>query len=114
MILINEFYRIKYKEKPTEKHNEVIIIGTKKEINRCSWYCHDTDINDGCKSKHNPIIKNKSIDKVYRKILEGLHKGNYVVMNIIFLVILWPLLMYIFLLKCINIQQKINFMKKKN
>ena len=83
-------------------------------MNRCSWYCHDTNINYGCKSKHNPIIRNKSIEKLYKKILAGLDTGNYVLMNIVFLVILWPMLMYILLLACITTQQKINSIKKKN
>ena len=107
MILINEYYRIKLP--PSTVFNK---INTKDFLSdKCSWDCYK----EGC--KHKKIIKNRVVNKLYKKIINFHHsskKISYEGMNIIFLVILWPIGMYILLLKCINIQQKINFIKNKH
>ena len=107
MILINEYHRIKLPPSTVpNKINTVMFLA-----DECSWDCYE----NGC--KHKKIIKNGVINKIYTKIITFHHsseKISYEDMNIIFLVILWPIGMYIFLLKCINIQQKINFIKKTN
>lgn len=54
------------------------------------------------------------IDPVYFGMIQGLKAtGNYAGANFIFLVILWPLIMYWLLVKVIVSQLKINQLKKK-
>ena len=53
-------------------------------------------------------------DIIYFGIISLLaNTGNYGLANIIFLVILLPLLMWFFIIKSLNIQDNINILKKK-
>jgi hypothetical protein len=86
-------------------------------VNKCSWHCHSK----GC--FHNHVICKDStiISSFYGKILKlnGIDtiqgekkstKGNiYKTMNIITLVVLWPLLMFTLLVANIEL-----FLKRKN
>lgn len=71
----------------------------------CTWKCFfDTGY---CKRHHVKYLSNhfQSIDPIYFGIINALHAtGNYAAGNILFLVILWPALMYVLLLKVINLK----------
>ena len=108
MILVNESYRIKLSPQDFKKIN---IEGFKPD--QCTWYCEVP----GCDpAKHVRLINSRRVNQLYNKIISTnnmMGRGNYELSNIIFLVILWPLFMYILLIKCIDIQQKIKEIKKK-
>ena len=108
MILVNESYRIKLSPQDFKKIN---IEGFKPD--QCTWYCEDYGCNP---AKHVRLINSRRVNQLYNKILSTnnmMGRENYELSNIIFLVILWPLFMYILLIKCIDIQQKIKEIKKK-
>ena len=100
MILVNESYKMKLSPRDIKKINL-----EEFKPNQCTWYCHD----NGC--PHSKNINNIYVDKLYGAIIDFNHQDGdykkYQLSNIIFLVILWPLLIYILLIKCIDIQQKI-------
>lgn len=88
-----------------------------KDLKKCNWDCH----NNGCSHrKSNCINKGVFIPYFYQKILnfnglnskENDYKGQegmlYKSMNIIFLVILWPLFMFTLLIANIEL-----FLKRK-
>lgn len=64
------------------------------KVQQCSWACHNNT--RLCKQNHTIFLKphiNK-IDVAYNFIISSLGAtGNYRLANIIFLVVLWPLLM---------------------
>lgn len=75
--------------------------------NQCSWYCHS----NGCKHK-NSINNGSLIPQIYDDIIAFNDPKNgdiYKIMNIIFLVVLWPLLMFILLVANIEL-----FLKRRN
>ncbi|MGB1247243.1 MAG: hypothetical protein ACPG4Z_00050 [Chitinophagales bacterium] len=74
----------------------------------CSWHCHQNT--QFCIDNHThflqPVID--YINPIYFAIIDGLFAtGNYGLANIVFLVILWPLLMYFLLIKCLNLRSKL-------
>ena len=106
MILVNESYKIKLSPPDVKKINL-----EEFKLDQCTWACHD----HGC--QHSKNIDNVYVDKLYGAIIDFNYQGGdyktYQLSNIIFLVILWPLFIYILLIKCIDIQQKIKEIKKK-
>jgi hypothetical protein len=73
----------------------------------CSWHCHS----NGCKHK-NSINNGSLIPQIYDEIIAFNDPKNgdiYKIMNIIFLVVLWPLLMFILLVANIEL-----FLKRRN
>ena len=98
--LVNESYKIKLSPLEVKKINL-----EEFKLDQCTWYCHD----NGC--QHSKKIDNVYVDKLYGAIIDFNYQGRdyktYQLSNIVFLVILWPLFIYILLIKCIDIQQKI-------
>jgi hypothetical protein len=115
MILINEFVRDKIKDKPFERQGIRAINSSIMTKEKCTWNCHNDTYY--CKKHHTKLLKpfEKKIDVVYFKIIRLLRStGNYGMANIIFLVILWPFAMYVLLIKSLDIQRKINQIKKRD
>ena len=79
-----------------------------KHHNKCSWRCHHTGV---CEPRLlNPL---KWIVPIYNGIITSLHSfGNYGLANIVFLVLLWPLIMFFLLIKCLDMQQEIKKLKE--
>lgn len=76
--------------------------------NLCSWKCHnDTEY---CKKHHTKILKSymRFIDPIYDGIVQSLGRtGNYQWANIIFLVVIWPLMMCTLFVKVWSLYLKI-------
>lgn len=114
MIIVNEVVRPTIKEKPYSKYGITTINSVDKNTEKCTWICHNNTTY--CKKHHVKYLKNfyAYTDPIYFGIISLLAKtGNYGLANIIFLVILLPLLIWLFIIKSLNIQDKINKLKKK-
>ncbi len=113
MIMINEFVRVNTYAKGYDKQGVTAINTVKKYKDKCSWYCHNNT--NYCKTNHVKLLKPyfDKIDPIYFGIIGSLQStGNYGLANIIFFVILLPLIMYILLVKSISLQIKIHKLKK--
>lgn len=112
VVLVNEYSRFTITDKGYVRKSITTINPSVKTPKKCSWYCHtDTGY---CKKHHTHLLKKytSKIDPFYFGIIKSLHSaGDYGLANIIFLVILFPLLIYVFLIKSISIQRKIKELK---
>ena len=111
--MINEFVRLNTNEKGYNKQGVIAINTAKKQTNKCSWICHKNT--NYCKTNHVKLVKPyfNQIDPIYFGIINSLKlTGDYISSNIIFLVILLPLIIYILLIKSIDLQFKIRKLKK--
>lgn len=115
MIIVNEACR-NGTEKAGYKTKGTVAINT-NDANplKCTWNCHNNIMY--CLKNH-PI----KILRPYLKIISPIYigiifllktTGNYALANIVFLVILWPLLMYFLLIKSIELRLKIKAIKVK-
>jgi len=112
VILVNEYSRFNNSNRGFGRKGITAINPSVKTPKKCSWYCHtDTGY---CKKHHTHLLKNHTskIDPFYFGIIKSLHDaGDYGLANIIFLVILFPALIYVLLIKSISIQIKIKKLK---
>jgi len=114
MIIINEFVKINTSEEGYSRQGIIAINTGKKYKDKCSWICHNNT--NYCKANHVKLAKPyfDKIDPIYFGIIGSLKStGNYGLANIIFLVILLPLIMYVLLVKSINLQIKIRKLRKR-
>lgn len=115
MVAVNEFARGSVTEDGYTSHGITAINSAEGFKEKCSWACHnDTKY---CKEHHVKLAKPyfAQIDPIYFGIIRSLQStGNYGLANIIFLVILIPLLIYILLVKSIRLQRQIRHIKKGN
>ncbi len=114
MIILNEIYRI-HKEDDGGIYNGVYTLNiSKPNFEKCTWKCHnDTKF---CKDHHVSFLRNylTSTDLIYNRIIKELNKGNaYILNNILYLVILTPMVIWFFMYKSWNIQDEINLLKNK-
>jgi hypothetical protein len=114
IILINESVRPTIIEKPYQILGLTFINSNLRKPDKCTWVAHnDTNY---CKKHHVKYLKNylEKTDVVYFGIIKLLHStGNYGAANIIFLVILFPLIMWYSLVKIIDYWFEIKHLKKK-
>ncbi len=112
MILINEYTRLTISEKGYQIQGVTAINSAKKLNQECSWICHNNT--SFCKQHHVKLAKpyfNKN-DPIYFGIINSLKStGNYGLANVIFLVILFPLLMVFLFIKSVRIQIEIRQLK---
>ena len=112
LVLVNEYSRFTITDNGYARKGIKAINSNIKTPKKCSWYCHtDTGY---CKKHHNHLLKKHTskIDSFYFGIINSLHNvGDYGLANIIFLVILFPALIYVLLIKSISIQRKIKKLK---
>ena len=114
MILLNEFVRYRSINEGFSNQGITTINSAKKLKEECSWICHNNT--NYCKENHVNFANTyfDKIDPIYFGIINSLKStGNYRWANVIFLVILLPLIMYILLVRSIDIQFKIRELKKK-
>lgn len=114
MIGVNEYVKTQIGEKGYHRKGTIAINSAKKFKEKCSWICHnDTDY---CQNNHVKFAKPyfDKIDKIYFGLIGFLKStGNYRLANILFLVILSPLLIYFLLIQSIELQLKINSWKHR-
>lgn len=114
IILVNESVRPTIKEVSYQLKGVSAINSNQRTPHKCTWAAHsDTNY---CKKHHVKFLNNylKETDKVYFGIINLLHStGNYGVANIIFLVILFPLIIWYSLIKIIDYWIEIKHLKKK-
>lgn len=125
MILVNESYRNFIKEKPWSYLGITTMNSIAYDLNKCSWACHNSTTNH-CLKNHIKIIKPgfplyKQINNFYWGIINFNSKKTngkkvsdpkfYAGMNLIFLVVLWPVLMCLLLVNYLRIQKKIKKIK---
>tara|TARA_Y100001933_G_C18939819_1_gene539039 strand:+ start:712 stop:1143 length:432 start_codon:yes stop_codon:yes gene_type:complete len=125
MILVNELCRPLVKEKPYEYKFITAINSKNEDLNKCTWACHN--ISNHCTKNHVRRIINpnfpffEEIDCFYKGIINFNNintskikisqSESYAAMNLIFLVLLWPLLMYFLLLNYLRLRKKIKKLK---
>jgi hypothetical protein len=114
MIIINEYARSTMPA--DQKSREILKMNTAVALpDACSWKCYnDTGY---CKQNHVKISREYFgiIDPLYFGMISVLMAtGNYSSANLIFLVILWPLLLSYLLLKPFLIQLQIKKLSKRN
>ena len=100
MILVNESARDKNTIRPFKKNSIIAINTTIANDNKCSWICHNNT--RYCLDYHvkSSVLKSSIVYNIYFGMIYGLKAtGDYAAANIIFLVVLWPLLMYILVVK---------------
>ena len=120
MVVVNEISRTFVKEKPWEYKGIHTINSLVYDNNKCTWACHNSTTNH-CLKKHTNIIKPgfpffESINEFYWGIINFNSKKingkkvsdprYYAAMNIIFLVLLWPLTMYCLLINYLRLRKK--------
>jgi len=113
MIITNEFYRFNIKERPYSIYGVKTLNSVKHIPNKCSWVCHNNT--EYCKAKHVKYLKPYYgiTDVLYFCTIKALRKtGNYSAANIIFLVLIFPFSILYFIIKSLNIQDKIRKLSK--
>ncbi len=113
VVSVNEYYRIKLNKQHYFRSKIISINSSNAYIDKCSWQCHDNT--SYCKTHHVKLLNRyfPYVDQLYFGIIDLLKMpGNYVMANIVFLVILWPALMYYFFVRTIFMQIKIAELKK--
>jgi hypothetical protein len=113
MVLVNEIVRFNTKEKGYTYKGITAINSVSRTPTKCTWYCHNNT--SYCRDNHVKILKPyfRLVDPVYFGIIKLLKSsGNYGLANIVFLVILWPLIMFILLTKSLNLYSKIRFLRQ--
>lgn len=103
MVVINESYRPLITEKPYSVYGITAINSDIRSLHKCSWIAHsDTSY---CKLHHVKFLKDhfQITDEMYFGVIGALRStGNYGAANIVFLVILFPLIMWYSLVKIID------------
>ena len=114
MIVVNETLRPLIKENPYSYKSITAINSTDKIQDKCTWNCHNNTYY--CMKHHVKFLKPyfSFTNKVYFGTINLLkNTGNYGAANIIFLVVLFPLVIWLFIIKSLNIQDKIEHFKKQ-
>lgn len=114
MIMVNEMKRLRAANEPYSSQGIVAINSVEKNTDKCTWICHnDTGF---CKANHVTYLKPyfNVTDPIYFGAISLLQKtGNYGLANIVFMVILIPFFIWFFLIKSLNIQDKISTLKRQ-
>jgi len=114
MILINEIIRPAIKEEPYSKSGITAMNSDDRISDKCTWICHNETAY--CKENHVKCLKPhfKFTDPVYFGVIGMLQSTKkYEAANIIFMVVLIPLLIWFLLIKSLNIQDEIKTLKKQ-
>lgn len=115
IVSVNETSRVNRTEVDAKVKDGVAINTDTKMLNKCTWACY-YDTKSHCKGTHTVLAKPyfKYIDPIYFGIIKSMSfGGNYQVMNVIFLVILIPLLILTLMVRAIEMGYKIKALKKK-
>lgn len=114
MIIVNETVRLRTPNDPYSQHGIIAINSADRNVDKCTWICHnDTGF---CKNNHVSYLGShlSYTDPIYFGAINLLKiTGNYGLANIGFLVILAPFMIWLFLVKSLNIQDEIFTLKRK-
>ncbi|GLR15893.1 hypothetical protein GCM10007940_05080 [Portibacter lacus] len=120
MVIINETSRLFIKDKPFKYQRIIAMNSGNYDSEICTWACHNSTTNH-CIPKHTRIIKEgfpfyDQINDFYwgiinfnSKKVKGKKVSNpryYAAMNIVFLVVLWPLAMFFLLVNYLKLRAK--------
>jgi hypothetical protein len=115
MIIVNETVRLRTTNDPYSQLGIIAINSADRNLDNCTWICHnDTGF---CKQNHVTYLDSyfQYTDPIYFGAINLLKStGNYGLTNIVFLVVLVPLMIWFFLIKSLNIQSEISKLKKHN
>ena len=114
MIIVNEIIRPAIKEEPYSKSGITAMNSDDRISDKCTWICHNETA--FCKENHVKYLKPyfKYTDALYFGVIDMLQSTKkYEAANIIFLVVLIPMLIWFFIIKSLNIQDEINALKKQ-
>ena len=109
MILVNEISRKTINEKPYQKNGITAINSSQAFANKCSWQCHNNTAY--CMAHHvkSPPFLVEKIKPIYFGMITALGAtGNYGLANIIFLVLLWPIFMFVLFIKVLDNRKKLS------
>ncbi len=115
ILLLNESIRHLSPDIQSERKEKGQINSSQKSTKDCTWACHN-DTNH-CKENHVKILQPyfKYTDPLYFGIIRSLNStGDYALANIIFLVLLIPLLILFLLAKILAMQREIHQLKSKS
>ena len=93
MVVVNEATKTKDNNIHVNKKEEPAINTEDSLPSKCTWHCHTK----GCSHHNNNVISLGPIDTLRSMIIESLGVSNgdtYQTNNVLFLVILWPVLMF--------------------
>lgn len=114
MIIVNEIVRPSIKEKQYSTSGISAMNSAARITDKCTWVCHnDTSY---CMENHVKYLETYSnyTNILYFGVIGMLQMtGNYGLANIIFLVVLVPLLIWFFIINPMNIQDEIDKLKIK-
>ena len=113
MVLVNEGMRSSMEGTPFHKPGVTAMNSAVVNPDKCSWNCHNNTAY--CIKHHVKMDKAyfKYVDPIYFGIIHLLKAtGNYGIANIVFLVVLIPLLIYWLLVKSLDMQVRIRQLKK--
>ena len=111
MVVVNETYRLK----STNSYQllGISVINTdERDRNSCTWNCHNAT--NYCKLHHVVYLRDDFywVDPIYFGIINVLMStGNYSLANLVFLVILWPLVIYLLLLRAIRNRKHLKLLR---
>jgi hypothetical protein len=109
LIVVNEVSRSEPYQVTVFGKSEPSINPQQKDVKRCTWDCHKE-----CSHRENNCINVGIIDVLYQNIIASLDlkEGGdvYQLMNVLFLVIIWPLVMFGLLV--VNVELYIKRKKK--
>ena len=114
IVVVNESVRPTINNKRFELRGIEAINPYQPTLNKCTWYCY-TQTTNHCKVNHTKFLSPyfDYIDPVYFGIIKSMHSGsNYQLMNVIFLVILIPLLIFVLMVRTIEMGYRIKALKK--
>jgi len=115
MTAVNEIVRVTSENQPYHIYGVNTINSSFGMKDKCSWRCHNET--SFCKENHVGFCKDylEYTDPIYFGVINLLKStGNYGLANLVFLVVLFPFLMYVFLVGSMDIQIKINRIKKNH
>ena len=112
LIIVNEITRSNLEES-TYKYSQIQTINSAKKLpSKCTWACHQNT--KFCKENHVKIPEKYTeiIDPIYFGIIHSLKSsGNYGLANLIVFLVLFPFLMFYFLIRILDLQNEIQELK---
>ena len=114
IIMTNEFVRLHIDNTGSKYQGATTINSSQKLKGKCSWACHNNTTY--CKVTHVKFTQPyfDKIDPIYFGIINSLKStGDYGLANIIFLVILFPLIIFFLLTKSLRMEAEIRRIKKE-
>ncbi|PQV51222.1 hypothetical protein CLV33_101144 [Jejuia pallidilutea] len=114
VVIVNESVRPTIEKEGFEFRGVQTINPKSTSLYKCSWNCY-FETTKHCKAYHTTFLKPyfKHIDPIYFGIIKSMHSGNsYQLMNVIFLVVLIPLIIFFLLFRSIEMSYKIKALKK--